>query len=144
MLCIRIMWLCLPPGNACCDCWLEGRVCLFGFGTTAQTGNILQHSGALQYWTSVHYQETNPCRDNWKSSWPSTKNLQRWEVELCFRDSVNNPPILCLLFGSFGVSINLFCNSCIRYVSLPQVYRVVVLCFSPQHSVDTPGGVKLH
>lgn len=72
------------------------------------------------------------------------KNLQRWEVELCFRDSINNPPILCLLLGSFGVSINFFCNSCIRYVSLPQVYRVVVLCFSPQHSVDTPGGVKLH
>lgn len=126
-----------------CQLWLlvwGQRV--FVFETTAQTGNILQHSGALQYWPCMHYTRR-------QAHVLVTKTLALYKIPTKVKSAITfqslnkqhslPPPFFVLYLGHLGqVSVHFLCNSCIRYVSLPQV------CFLAQHSVDTAGGVKPH
>lgn len=130
-----------------CQLWLLAwgqRV--FVFETTTQIGNILQHSAALQYWTSMHYTRRQAHVLVTGKDLALNKKSTKVQSAIMFQRLKKPPipPILCLVFGSSGVSVHSLHNSCIRYVSLPQVYRIVVLCFLPQYSVYTAGGVRLH
>lgn len=115
----RTTWVCLPPGSASCDCWLEGRGCVFVFETTAQTGNILQHSGAPQYWTFMRYPSRQahvlvickaPCLE---------RKTCKVETGIIFQALKNQPtdlrpPFVLYLDHLVLMFVQLLCSSCIR------------------------------